>query len=70
MRAGLLLVLVAVATSGSSSAPRRPPSVVSGKARAIDGDTVSLDFRLSGEARDWSVLEDELDDLRAALGYF
>lgn len=47
MRSALPFLLAALAACGAVSPPP-DDSPISGKGRAIDGDTVSIDFRLSG----------------------
>lgn len=48
MKTPLFLALVALAACGASSDRREAGPVLKGKARALDGDTVSIDFRFSG----------------------
>jgi micrococcal nuclease len=48
MKTPLFLALVTLAACGASSDQHDAAPVLHGKARALDGDTVSIDFRFSG----------------------
>ena len=48
MKEPVILALVALAACGASPQRDDAPPTLQGKARALDGDTVSIDFRFSG----------------------
>lgn len=48
MKGPIILALVALAACGASPQRDGAQPALQGKARALDGDTVSLDFRFSG----------------------
>ncbi len=43
MKVSLIIGLISLAACGASSAPEQTGAAVEGRARAIDGDTVSID---------------------------